>query len=314
MADTPAHTIERLEGNARPPSGIASFFSVFRSLARQNSKDEIAHVTKADISTPFIRSAEEETQLVESVRQRALESGRQSVADAEHFWVLAAVRARKGDVTRAEKLLANFISWRKRIESVADKQVRLDKTQSQLKSCFMFVSGTTDKAGRPVLHLKMAKHDPSSFSALDTIRTLSTVLEWTLRTYPAAQTHGMVVLHDMSDIALHNLDLRMPGEIQKAFSQSFPVRVASIILCHPPFFLKHIVGFFSSFMSSKLKARITTVGKNDKNLLDELFEPHNILVDLGLGGTAIWTQERHLEWVRRIDNDAKAWPEHTLTY
>lgn len=313
MPDAQGNNVEGLEGNARPVHGLASFFNVFRSLTRQNSNDEIAHVTKADISTPFIRPAQEEARLVESVRQRAIESGRQTVADAEHFWVLAAVRARKGDVIRAEKLLANFINWRERIESSADKQVRLDKTHSQLKSCFMFVSGTTDKAGRPVLHLKMAKHDPSSFSALDTIRTFSTVLEWTLRTYPAAQTHGLVVLHDMSDIALHNLDLRMPGEIQKAFSQSFPVRVASIILCHPPFFLKHVIGFFSSFMSSKLKARITTVGKNDKKLLDELFEPHNVLVDIGLGGTATWTDERHLEWIHRLNNDANAWPEHTVT-
>ncbi|KAI0562699.1 CRAL-TRIO lipid binding protein [Gracilaria domingensis] len=303
--------LSHLQHNAAPPTGVASVLSTIRSIGASHTVDTVARVTHADLSAPFIRSAEEENKLVQSLRQAAAQSGNQSVANADHFWLLAALRARKGDVKRAEQLMLNFLAWKRRLAASTDRAERLRAAQKQLQSRVVFVSGHTDRDQRPVINVRLPRHDPSTFSALDTVRTLALVMEWTMRTYPAAQTHGVIIVHNFANLKFHNLDLRLPGELQNTFSQTFPVRVAAILICHPPFFLKGIIGLVTAIMGKKIKARIRAIDERDKHILQEYLESDQIMDDVNMGGTAAWNSAQHSEWVERIGREALTWPDPT---
>ncbi|CAN8075116.1 unnamed protein product [Agarophyton chilense] len=306
-----AHDISHLQQNTPPPAGVSALLHAIRSLSAGNAGDELAHISRADLSTPFVCSAEEEHALVQQLRHAANQDGNQCVANASHFWLLAALRARKGDVKRAQQLMSNFLAWKRRLASSTDGDRCFRTTQKQLQSRFVFISGNADREARPVINVRMARHDPSTFSALDTVRTLATVLEWTVRTYPAAQTHGVIIVHDFSNLKFHNLDLRLPGEVKNAFTQAFPIRVAAILVCHPPFFLKGIIGIVTSIMGKKLRARIRAIDGKDKHILAEYLAQDQIMDDLHMDGTATWSSDQHSEWVERVGREKLAWPQVT---
>ena len=299
---------EHLETTNAPSFSIPSLVTTFRKTAAQHeTTDQNASVTQAELSTPFISSEQEESRLVDLLRQTASESGNHAVADAHQFYLLACIRARKGNVSRAFALASNYVMWR---SSFGQDQLDLansPKMQQQLASRLMFVSGIVDKNGRPILNIRSRNHNPTKFSASDTLRTLTFVLEWTLRTYPAAQTHGIAIINDMTGASFKNLDVRIPGVMHTAFANTLPVRLAAINLINPPFVLKAVIGIVTTLLSKKLKARIRIFGKNDQAALSQVIDEGQIPEDIGMDGSAPWTEEQHMEWVQRMMNDCKAW-------
>lgn len=175
----------------------------------------------------------------------------------------------------------------------------------------MIVAGNVDKQGRPVVSVRMRNQDPGTFSALDTTRTLAFIIEWTLRTYPDAQKKGIVLINDLRGVGFKNVDLRIPRELSRAFTQVIPVRVAQINLVNPPMFLKALFSFFSSFLSTKLKARVALFGKGDEARFHQLFDRHETMEDLGMNGTLKRSVDDHKTWIDAMARDCKTWPRST---
>lgn len=294
---------------AATPSNIVS---AIRGISKDDpSSDGRATVSKADLSAPFIRTPAEEDALVSSLRDAALAAGNGPVAHADPFWLLACVRARKGDVERALALADNYFKWRASINSDEMNVAKSEKMNAQLDRCIIFVSGNTDRDGRPILNLRLRNQDPRMFAAVDTTRMLSFVLEWTLRTFPAAQTHGVVIVNDLTDVSFKNLDIRIPGVLQKAFSRTVPVRLAALNAINPPVFFKALFAIIGPILSMKFKARIRMFSKDDRESFSELFAPDQILKDIDMGGTAEWTEEMHQEWIERMVRDCQTWGPYT---
>lgn len=296
--------LENISHGAKNPTAV---MDAFRSISAEPSSDSHAQVSKNDLSAPFVRPSSEEAALVASLRDAALAKSDISVAHADDFWLLACIRARKGDIPRAMALAHNYIQWRLSLRSEQMNLAQSPKMRAQLERRIVFVTGDTDRSGRPIVNVRMRNQDPSAFAAIDTTRTLSFVLEWTLRTYPAAQTHGVVIVNDFAGVTLRNLDLRLPAVIQRAFSRTIPVRVAALNVINPPLFMKVIFVIAGAVLSQKLKARVSLFSKGDESRLEQLIEKEHIMEDLGMGGTAQWTDEMHRDWIDRMQRDCQTW-------
>eukprot|EP00177_Eucheuma_denticulatum_P003318 GFKZ01005994.1.p1 GENE.GFKZ01005994.1~~GFKZ01005994.1.p1 ORF type:complete len:316 (+),score=43.96 GFKZ01005994.1:666-1613(+) len=301
--------LEHTTGGAKNPTALVS---ALRQLTRRTSAPSGAVVSTSDLSTPFVRSAEEEGGLVDALREAAREQGNEVVARADAFWLVACIRARKGDVGRAMALADNYLKWRLGLGADSKDLAQSQQLRAQLERRLVFVPGHVDRDGRPVLNVRLRYQDPSKFSAMDTARTLSFVVEWLLRKYPAAQTHGIVIVNDLRGVTLRNLDLRLPSVLQQAFSKTLPVRVAAINVINPPFLLKAVVGLFASVFSQKLKLRVRFFSKGDEEKLYQLIEPSHLVDDIGMGGTETWTDQMHREWIRTMEQDCHTWPACTL--
>lgn len=294
--------------NSGISAGMHNFLTTIRNIGRDKSGDnDPARVNAGDLSTPFIRSQSEEEALVQSLRTSAAEAGNETVATADTFWLLAAIRARKGDVDRALALITNYMAWRESLESNAMNPSQNNTIHEQLLQGVFLVNGSADRDGRPVLTIRMRHHDQSVYSALDTVRTISAVIEWILRTLPKAQTHGIVIVHDMTALRPKNVDFRLPAVLQKAFSRNFPVRLAAFHIIHPPIFVRAIATLMMTVMGEKLKARIRIYGQGDEQKLMEMFTPENVLESVNLGGSAVWSEQHLSDWVKRLVKDSETW-------
>lgn len=288
-----------------------SLISTFRSLNAEPEAPTIADVTLSDLSTPFVRTPEEEALLISQLKSLATEESEPQVANADEFWLLACIRARKGDVTRALALAKNCLKWRESVNADGIKLNNCEQMKKQLETGMVFVSGNKNRLGQVILDIRLGKQDPARFSALDTTRMISFVLEWVLRTYPEAQTHGIVVVNNMKGVSLGNLDLRMPGVLQKAFSRNMPVRVSSVNICNPPWFIRMVLSLAAKVFSKKLKARVRVYGKGDAVKMEEMFEKDSIMIDLDMGGTAVWTDDMREKWINKMMTDCQQWPPST---
>lgn len=301
--------VRQFESTSSGARGIASIVSAFASIGNSGTAgDDRAAATAADISTPFIHRKKVENRLVAKLRAAAEAASNPAVAQADEFWLLAAIRARKGSVRRALALTNNYFKWRASINADGLNLANCEKMRNELRRCVVFVAGNTDRDGRPIINVRQRNRDPSSFSAIDTTRMFSFVIEWTLRTYPAAQTHGMIFVIDMSDVGLRNIDLRMPGILQQAFSKTVPVRIAAFNGVHPPFFVRATFPLVQNVLSEKLNARVHIFPTGDEHRLHEFVAPDQLPDDIeGMDGTLSWTAEKHEAWIQRMMDDCQTW-------
>ena len=282
--------------------------SFLRRISGDHSDpNDPANVTKADISTPFVLPPAEEAALIARLRQFATDANQPAVAQADDFWLLAAIRARKGDIQRALLLMKNYVEWRSTSSVQELSLAQSEQMQMLLKRQIILVAGNVDRDGRPVINVRARNTAPALFDPQDVVRAVFFVMEWTLRTYPAAQTHGIVLVNDMTGVARHNLDFRIPALMQRAFGRTLPVRVAAITLFNPPSVFKTIVGFVLAFMGEKIKARVRLCGKEDTHVLDERFERDQMMEYLDIGGSVEWNDALHEEWLERMTRDCQRW-------
>lgn len=301
--------VKQLESTSAGAENTANVITAFTSLGKSDTTgDNRAAVTAADISSPFVLPEAEETRLVAALRAAADAASNPAVARADRFWLLAAIRARKGDVPRALALAANYVQWRASIGADHLNLAKSEKMRAQLRRRIIFVAGNADREGRPIFNVRLRNQDPSSFAAVDSVRMISFVLEWTLRTFPAAQTHGVIMLNDMAGVGLHNLDLRMPGIMQKAFSKTVPVRLSAFNMVHPPLFFRVVFPLVKNILSHKMKARIRIFPAGEEHRLHEFVAPDQLPDDIqGADGTFSWTTEQHEAWIQRMIDDCQTW-------
>lgn len=243
-----------------------------------------------------------------AVRAAVAKQGDAAAAAADPFWVRASIRARKGDASRASALLRSLVSWRAQL-GLESADAR-EKVSALLRRGILWSSGQRERSGRYLVHVRIRYADPRSFSALDVVRTLATVIEWTLRTYPEAQTHGIIVFGDTAGIGLNNIDPRVPREIAHAFSSTLPVRIGGFCVMNIPWFIRPFFTIITSLLSRKLKSRVRQFSRPEE--LASQFEPASVPVDANMGGTLPWDLELQGKWVDRVMEDSSNWPPVTL--
>lgn len=300
-----------MESTSSGTSGLNVAVKVVRQLQKESSsnpQDNLSRVTASDnTSIPFELTAEEEARLLCEMRSLASENNKPHVAQADTFWLAAALRARKGDAKRAVALAANYLEWRAKV-AYDEHTPTSSPVVSEILSARLFVlAGNVSRDGRPVLTIRYRFFDPRRFSALDTVRAFGFIVEWMLRTYPMAQTHGVVVVEDAAGFSLKNFDIRLISFLEKAFSSILPVRISALHVTNPGFLVRAMFTLFSSFFSDKLKARIRLFGKGEEGKFAEFFDKKQNLAFLNLGGTMEWSPTQQDALINRLLNDSREW-------
>lgn len=293
------------------PNGLNDVIKTMQKLKTESSvnpQKNLSHLTASDNSSiPFEISQEEETRLLSEMRDLAQSNNKLHVVQADVFWLLACLRARKGDVRRAVALASNYLEWRGKVEYDAHVMTS-SLVMKEIMSVGIFVpAGNFSRDGRPVLTVRYRFFDPRRFSALDTARAFGFIVEWMLRTYPKVQTHGMVVVEDTAGFSLKNFDIRLISFLEKAFSSILPVRISAMHVVNPGMLIRAMFTLFSTFFADKLKARIRLFGNADKDKFAHFFDKDQNLAFLNLGGTMEWIPAQQEALTTRLLNDSRAW-------
>lgn len=272
--------------------------------------DPGAALTAEDAMAVYQPNQDEFSALLEELRttlqtDSELHAAQLSPQMVDPFFVNAALYARKGDMKRAQALLRNYLLWRKRLDADNVHPASSSALREQLRSGLMLSPGTRDRCGRAVVYMRLRLNQPDRYSALDTIRLASVVLEWTLRTYPYARTHGIAFFQDLRDVRFRNMDFRVPREMRNAFAQTLPIRCGSMNVLNPPMFLRVIFAVVNKMFSEKMKTRVNVVA-NSQSLLRNI-DPDQILKDTCLGGLLEWDEQMHALWCDRVESDFVAW-------
>lgn len=293
-------------------------FSVVADTLRQMRRDDAtasaasrkSTITAADnMSVPFRLSEAEEAEIENCMRQTASKAGNALVANADSFWLRACLRARKGDVERANALASNYLKWRRDVHYARYVRGGLSPSVHAILSTGAFlVAGNYSRDERPVLTVRYRYFNPRRFAAVDVARALGAVVEFLLREYPASQSHGIVVLDDTAGFSFSNFDIRVFRFLEKAFAQVLPIRIAAIHIVNPGWVIRTIFNLVSGFMSRKIKARIMICDAGDVNKIQTSFEPQHIPKFINLGGTLEWTDAHQKQFVERVSELCLIWP------
>lgn len=283
------------------PRGAAPSPLDFVRDAQVPSSDTAATIQRAEAAAVYDPPADELAGL--RTRTRGLVSGEPAGGLAD-FHVDAALYTRKGDPARAAALLRAFAAWRARMGDGNPHSCAA--VAGVLQSELIASLGTRDRDGRALVWLRLRMLDSGTYTPLDIVRTAAFVLEWTVRTYPWARSHGISFLHDARGLRLGQMDTRIAREMRAAFAQTLPVRVARLTVLSPPRLLNWMIRAVMALLGSKLKARIQVLHRAAE--LAEIAGPSAVPESIGLGGTLSWTSEDHAAWVDHVIEDCKSWP------
>lgn len=326
--------VTAMEGTSK---GSRNPLSVARDTLRQMRRDDAATsasakqsaITAADnTSVPFTLPAAEEDALVAQVRGlstggKAKKGGGSSnsssgsggatclIADADDFWIRACLRARKGDVVRAHALLGNYLRWRHDVHY--DETSSSDKVRTILSTGLLNVVGNVTRDGRPILTVRYRFFNPREFAAIDVARAVGVVVEYLLRTYPAAQSHGVVVMDDMVGFSFGNFDFRVVRFLERAFTQVMPMRLAAIHVVNPGWVVRTIFSLMAGIMSKKIQARVHICEANNAEKLGRWLEKSEVPEFLNLGGTRQWSPQMLAQYVDRMMDMRKSVGPATMT-
>lgn len=307
--------VQSLEGTTKKSKvGLSAVADTLRQMkhddATASPMSRQSTITAADnTSVPFKLSEAEEQELENGMRRTASETGNALVANADSFWLRACLRARKGDVQRANALALNYLKWRRDVKYSRHVRGGLSPAVHDMLSTGAFiVAGNHSRDGRPVLMVRYRYFNPRRFAAVDVARALGAVVEFMLREYPLSQSHGIVVLDDTAGLNFSNFDLRVFRFLEKAFAQVLPLRIAAIHVVNPGWVVRAIFNLVSGFMSRKIKARIMICDAGDVNKIQKSFEPQHIPKFINLGGTMPWTDEHQRQFIQRLSEMCVTWP------
>lgn len=304
---------EALEGtSAGNNGGFVAVADTIRKLQKDDkaasTSERVSRLTAADNSSaPFEISAEETERLVTEMRKLAREKGNKLVEHADEFWLLATLRARKGDVKRSVALASNYLEWRQKVDYDGNTPASSGTMKEIMEAGLFVLAGNKSRDGRPVLTVRYRFFNPRRYSALDTARAFAYIVEWMLHTYPTSQTHGVVVVEDVAGFSFKNFDLRLVSFMEKAFTSIMPMRISALHIANPGLVIRSMFAIFSAFFSDKIKARIRLFGKGDEDKFAEFFERDQILDFLNLGGTLPWTDAQQAEVTLKLITDSARW-------
>ena len=144
------------------------------------------------------------------------------------------------------------------------------------------MTGAKDARGRALIWAQLRFHDTRTSGPVDMARLLATAVLHALRGDPEAQQQGVVLLSESSGIGLGNLDPRVPKLLFGSVLPRLPVRLARVVVFDPPFLVGRVLfPIISTFMSRKIKTRLTLIHGRDLARLYDIYPPAMLTAAFG---------------------------------
>lgn len=302
--------VEHLEGVSTDEAGFNSAFEAISQLQHrhQNSTHDTSVLTPDDsASAPFEIPPEDEARLIEQMRHYARQNENALVANADPFWLLVCLRARKGNVQRAVGLADGYLNWRLELKCDQHTLATSDAVRRIFEQDIFVFAASKSRDGRYVLALRYANLNPKLFAAIDMVRAIAFLNEWMMRTYPSITTHGVVMLEDHTDFTFLKFDRRLLQFMVDAFSKKLPTRMSAIHIVNPPWYVRIMVALFGNFFSEKLQARLRVCGRGNQARFAQCFDKDQTFTFLDMGGTLEWGEEQRNTWIERMIKDCETW-------
>lgn len=188
----------------------------------------------------------------------------------------------KQNVASASERLHNYLSWRTRLFGDLRPQ-SIDSCPAlklQLESMFIRLLPDPLPTGEAVLYLELCRHEPSLYTAEQTVQTWHYLILSSIQKFPHLSVAGFVIIGNMTDASYANMDLGVPEAIASAVHNIMPVRVVNFFIINPSFVMKMVVPVVKLILSSKIGQRIHIVSDisalYDVHGLDPLYFPEAI--------------------------------------
>jgi hypothetical protein len=205
--------------------------------------------------------------------------GGADLAGISSEWQLACLRARKHQPQRAVQLIKNYVRWRREFNADHISPENSETLRSQLRSGMVILPGTRDILGRYVVHVDLSKHDPSKWRTRDTVIYIHFTLTHFLMKHPEAQSYGIVVVNNLTNVTFSNLDFEVPRALFQALNSKFPIRLGGLYMVRPPKFFRVVFPIVKAFMKKKFQDRVRVL--KDPALLSQYIPKDQLLQEFG---------------------------------
>eukprot|EP00158_Paraphelidium_tribonemae_P010279 Partr_v1_DN43430_c0_g1_i1_m13606 putative Tocopherol (Alpha) transfer protein-like len=223
-------------------------------------------VTGAIVETPELR-AEGLAQLRAAMKAAIAGGTVERYPREDDRFLLAFLRARKYDVPRAAKLVANFARFWYSHADLIDG-LCAEKCRPFLEMKMMKFLPGKDVNGNTVAALYMGALDVARYSpreqAAFSVYALANLFE-----DDDLQTHGATYVETMEGFTLgsamalgRKMDSKEQKEMMNLATQTFPLRIRGIYLVHQPWYFSLFWAIVRPFLHSKMVSRLRLFGKD----------------------------------------------------
>lgn len=226
---------------------------------------------------------------------------------ASPFWLVCALHARNHDIHDALSLTTTHLAWRATNAMTALSLSRFALIRAQLMTGSLFTAGNVDNYGRPILSVRMRLHDANVYNAEASLRVVSLVVEWVLRTSTSARRKGICVLCDVSDTSYSNFDSTLPFALQRSFLRTWPVRLVSICVVNVGIVFRTVWKVIRRGLAESIRERVKMTQPGDFQPLEGQYSRANMLQELRFGGSLVWTDRMHCQWADTVLRDSATW-------
>lgn len=268
-----------------------------------------AQVLKSDNLKPFLIPASKETALINKIRDIALSDDNDYVGIADAFWLRAVLRARNGDVMRSIALITNYLQWRRSVEYHTKVSNGVsDKVREILETGTFSVIGNKAKSEQPILTIRYEYLDPSKHNWKDSSVAFCILIEYLMREYPICQTHGMIVMEEMSGSKVSNLDIFLAKFLTKAMSSIIPLRITAMFFCNAKKGVRSVLRFMSPLLSRKFKTSVYVMHEGLSERFATFFDADQTPTFMRMHGTLTWTHDDQLALTEEVLKVSRTWP------
>jgi len=254
--------------------------------------DEDVKISSQKKTSDVEMGSDIEKLLGEAVEATVLRKMPKAKDDPELKWLAVAVlRFRHYDIKSATDRLLSFLDWRIKNDVVHQDVTKDKKLQAQLREKVSRLLPTKDKQGRGIFWINLKNHNPTKYTAQDTVRCIHWLFLHALKNDPQLQKNGMVGINDLVGTSHRNLDINIPKALLPLFSKVFPVRLGGIYFVNPTAILQIVVPI-AQRLSPKLAKRIHIYGTQKEKLLRN-FDKEALPEELG--GTLKFDYDSWLE-------------------
>uniref|UniRef100_A0AAG5CN64 CRAL-TRIO domain-containing protein n=1 Tax=Anopheles atroparvus TaxID=41427 RepID=A0AAG5CN64_ANOAO len=241
-------------------------------------------------------TAELRTASIATLTQWLLDERPDLQIPSESKLILYFLRTTKYNIDKTKQKLSIFLKNREKLtEWFQDRDPQRPEIRELLEIGVFLPLRQKDKLNRQVVIIRTSAHDPQKHKQDNVFKVDKMILDLLMYLDETVSIHGVVAIFDMRGVTLgHALQLP-PSMIKKAVEswENYPCKPKVLEFVNVPVHVNIVLNVFRSFMSPKMKERVTISRKGSK--LD-----HLITLPRELGGAGESYQQLAEYWKETV--------------
>ncbi|XP_054258513.1 retinol-binding protein pinta-like [Macrosteles quadrilineatus] len=217
------------------------------------------------------------------------------------------LRGCKFDIEKTKKKLKSYYQLRGSTpEWFSDRDPTLPALQELLSLGVFLPLLKKDPAGRLVIIIRVAAHDPSHHKQDDVFKVGKMILDLAIEQDESVSVYGVCAIFDLTSVSLGHARQLTPAMIKRAvhaWQDCYPVRTKSLDFINSPSYVNVILRIFKGFMREKMRNRVHVHGY-DLQSLHQVVPPS--VLPQEYGGSSGTVQDLIDHWKVKL-TESKDW-------